>query len=183
MSRWLRPHSARRGGSRSCSLAGRPSPRLQSLRRPKYAGRCAPLGCVHLRRGAAPPTAPLPLRVTGAFAALSAPALGGLPRRPATSAVLPCGTGRTPVLPPNVDRRYKPSLCLTDVLRTVMLRGLQSRPRAPASDEVRQSFVRLRQAKAPPDFIARSRRINLRTSFFFQLKRKSEGETLALGRC
>jgi hypothetical protein len=39
-------------------------------------------------------------------------------------------------------------------LRHLMLRGLQSRPRAPASDEVRQSFVRLRQAKAPPDFIA-----------------------------
>jgi hypothetical protein len=62
-----------------------------------------------------------------------------------------------------------------DVLRTVMLRGLQSRPRAPASDEVRQYFVRLRQAKAPPNFIARSRRRNLLTGlgFFFQLKKKN----------
>jgi hypothetical protein len=61
------------------------------------------------------------------------------------------------------------SSCPTDALRALMLRGLRSRPRAPASDEVRQYFVRLRQAKAPPDFIARSRRKTLLTglSFFF----------------
>jgi hypothetical protein len=33
------------------------------------------------------------------------------------------------------------------------MRGLSSSPRAPATDEVRQHFVRLRQAEAPPDFI------------------------------
>jgi hypothetical protein len=38
------------------------------------------------------------------------------------------------------------------------MRGLSSSPRAPASDEVHQHFVRLRQAKAPLDFIARQRR-------------------------
>jgi hypothetical protein len=52
-----------------------------------------------------------------------------------------------------------------------MLRGLQSRPRAPASDELRQYFVRLRQAKAPPDFIAVERYHTL--AFFFQLKKKN----------
>ena len=39
-----------------------------------------------------------------------------------------------------------------------MLRGLNSRPRAPASDEVHQHLVRLRQAQSPLDFIARQRR-------------------------
>jgi hypothetical protein len=52
-----------------------------------------------------------------------------------------------------------------------MLRGLQSRPPAPASDEVRQYFVRLRQAKTPPDFIAVER--YLTSVFFFQLKKKN----------
>jgi hypothetical protein len=52
-----------------------------------------------------------------------------------------------------------------------MLRGLQSRPRAPASDELRQYFVRLRQAKAPPDFIAVERYHT--SAFFFQLKKKN----------
>jgi hypothetical protein len=40
-----------------------------------------------------------------------------------------------------------------EALRAEMLRGLSSSPRAPATDEVRQHFVRLRQAKAPSDCI------------------------------
>jgi hypothetical protein len=60
-----------------------------------------------------------------------------------------------------------------------MLRGLQSRLRAPASDELRQSFVRLRQAKAPPDFIAVERYPS--SVFFFQLKKKKGGRSVSFG--
>ena len=42
---------------------------------------------------------------------------------------------------------------LTDALRAGMLRGLSSSPRAPATDEVRDHSVRLRQAEAITDFI------------------------------
>ncbi len=60
-----------------------------------------------------------------------------------------------------------------------MLRGLSSSPRTPATDEGRRYFVRLRQAEATTAFIGNDAADA--AGFFLQLKRKSEGEALALG--
>jgi len=60
-----------------------------------------------------------------------------------------------------------------------MLRGLSSSPRAPATDEVRQHFVRLRQAKAPSDFIGNDAADAL--GLFSSTDRKSEDVMYLVG--
>jgi hypothetical protein len=107
LSRAVLPVRARRRRLPVLFACGSFLPALQSLRRPSMRAACPP-------RLRAPPAGRCPACGTLAASrdrqfrakALPLSALGGLPRRPATSAVLPCGTGRTPVLPPNVGRRY-----------------------------------------------------------------------------
>jgi hypothetical protein len=68
MSRWLRPRSGSAPAALGPVRLRVVPPAAPVPPPPQYAGRCAPLGCGHLRRGDAPPTVPLPLRVTGGSA-------------------------------------------------------------------------------------------------------------------
>ena len=123
-SRSLRPVRARRRRLPVPFACGSYLPALRSLRRPKYAGRCAPLGCgrqVRLRpHGSLAAPRDRQLRAI----ALPLSALGGLPRRPATFALpgrrllTSAGQYGTPVLPPRLLPGWQLASCPKDGFAT-----------------------------------------------------------------
>ena len=146
MARWLRPHS----GSAPAALGPvrlRVVPPRAPVPSPPQV--CGPLCPPRLR---APPAGRCPAYGTLAAPrdrwfrakALPPPALGGLPRRPATSARLTPGLRCCRPMLADVTAVVVPN----GWLRHLMLRGLNRRPRAPAKPGPADHFVRLRQAKA-----------------------------------